>query len=237
MPTPRPWTVLPHDPIQRHEDNLWTVEGRLEGTNPLRRRMTLIKRKDGTLVIHNGQALEDAAMKEIEAWGEPRYLIVPNGFHRMDAHAYTQRYPKLKVFCPATEDAKVRQLVKVDGHYDSFPNDDMVKVEPLEGLKAGEGVFIARSGERTSLIFNDILFNMEHQKGFFGFMLRHVTASSGGLKVSRIGHWFLIRDTKALAAHFERLAGLPGVSRLIIMHGNNVEQNAAEALRTVARNL
>ena len=113
MPTPRPWTVLPHDSIQRHEDNLWTVEGRLEGSNPLRRRMTLIKRKDGALVIHNGQALEEAAMKEIEAWGEPRYLIVPNGFHRMDAHAYTQRYPKLQVFCPATEDAKVRQVVKV----------------------------------------------------------------------------------------------------------------------------
>jgi hypothetical protein len=235
MATPRPWTVLPHDPIQRHEDNLWTVEGMVDKGNPLRRRMTLVKRPDGGLVIHNAMALEEPAMKEIEAWGEPRFLIVPNGFHRMDAHAFKQRYPKVQVFCPATDAQRVRQMVAVDGHYDTFPQDDTLRVEPLEGLKSAEGVLIVRSGGRTSLVFNDVLFNMRHLPGVMGFLLRYVTASTGGLKVSRLVRVLMVRDAKALSAHLERLAGLPGLARLIIMHGDNVEQNAAEALRAAAR--
>jgi hypothetical protein len=237
MPTPRPWTVLPHDPIIRHEANLWSVEGSVGPKNPLRRRMTLVKLADGGLLIHNGQALEEPDMKAIEAWGEPRILIVPNGFHRMDAHAFKQRYPKLRVLCPATEDAQVRQVVQVGGHYDSLPQDPSVSVETLEGLKVGEGVLIVRSGERVSLIFNDVLFNMEHQTGFTGFVLRYITASTGGLKASRIGSLFLIKDRQALRAHLERLAALPGLYRLIIMHGNIIEGDAAARLRAAAQAL
>jgi hypothetical protein len=237
MATPRPWTVLPHSPLQRHEENLWTVEGSLEGGKLLSRRMALVKRPDGSLVIHNAMALRESEMKEIEAWGEPRVLIVPNGFHRMDAHAFKQRYPKLQVFCPASDDARVREVVEVDGHYDTFPQDDTLSVEPLEGLNVGEGVFIVRSGERTSLIFNDILFNMEHVAGPVGFFMRFMLSATGGLKVNRLGNLFMIRDHKALSAHLERLASLPGLARLIIMHGAIVEPDAAAALSAVARDL
>src|SRR5258706_9731519 len=93
------WTVLKHRPIEKLEPNLWRVEGDLPWSGT--RVMTIVKLASGGLVIHNGIALEEDAMKEIEAFGTPEVLIVPNGFHRLDAKVYKDRYPKLKVLCPA----------------------------------------------------------------------------------------------------------------------------------------
>jgi len=44
------WTVLPHEPIEKHAENLWSVSGKMPGGN--QRRMTIVRRADGKLVIH-----------------------------------------------------------------------------------------------------------------------------------------------------------------------------------------
>src|SRR5216684_8278099 len=46
---PRPWIVTKHGPIEKLEDNLWVVAGDVPGI-PFRRRMSIIKRADGTLL-------------------------------------------------------------------------------------------------------------------------------------------------------------------------------------------
>ena len=53
-------------------------------------------------------------MKEIEAFGTPSVLVVPNGFHRLDAKVFKDRYPAMRVYCPAGDRKKVEQVVKVD---------------------------------------------------------------------------------------------------------------------------
>ena len=85
------WTVVPHRPLEKLESNLWRVEGDLPGGDGTRV-MTIVKLASGGLVIHNAIALEEDQMKEIEAFGDPEILIVPNGFHRLDAKVYKQRY-------------------------------------------------------------------------------------------------------------------------------------------------
>jgi len=78
------WTVLPHAPIEKLESNLWHVDAKMaDGKTP--RQMTLARMRDGRVVVHNGIALEEERMKELEAWGTPSFLVVPNGFHRQDA--------------------------------------------------------------------------------------------------------------------------------------------------------
>ena len=86
------WKVLRHGPIERLANNLWWVQGTLPGMS-LKRAMVIAKMSDSRLVIHNGIALEKAAMHEIERWGQPAFLIVPNGGHRLDAAGYKARYP------------------------------------------------------------------------------------------------------------------------------------------------
>jgi hypothetical protein len=46
-----------------------------------------------------------------------------------------------------------------------------------------------------------------------------------------------VKDKKALKAHYERLAAIPSVTRLIPSHGKIVHSDGAEALKRVAATL
>jgi hypothetical protein len=230
------WKVLPHSPIEKLSENLWRVEGDLPNM-PLKRVMAIAKRADGDLVIHNGVALSPSAMAEIDAFGKVRYIIVPNGFHRMDARVYKDRYPEARVLCPRGCKKKVEEVVPVDGAYEDFPADAAVSLETLEGVGEQEGVMIVKSQDGASLVFNDALFNMPHVPGAHGFVLRYITASSGGLKVSRIARLFIVKDRAAYRTQLERLAETPSLRRILVAHHETVKEGAAEALRAVAASL
>jgi len=107
------WTVLPHGPLQKLEDNLQVVHGTMPRPG-MKRTMTLVRRSDGSLLVHNAVALNDAEMKEIEAWGTPAFIVVPNAHHRQDSLIWKQRYPKAQVVCPAGIKKAVEQCVAVD---------------------------------------------------------------------------------------------------------------------------
>src|SRR5690349_10281003 len=94
------WKVLPHGPIEKLTENLWRVEGTLEGM-PLGRVMTVVQRSDGSLIVHNAVALGEEEMRAIDEWGPVHVILVPNGYHRLDARAYKDRYPEALIVCPA----------------------------------------------------------------------------------------------------------------------------------------
>jgi hypothetical protein len=230
------WTVLPHKPIEKLSERLWRVEGTLPNMS-LARVMAIARRSDGGLVVHNAIAVADAARAEIEDWGAVATIVVPNGWHRLDANVFHDRYPRARVVCPRGAHAKVAQVVPVTGTYDDEPADPAVALETLDGTAAAEGVMIVRDASGTSLVFNDILFNMPHQRGFTGFVLRHITASTGGPRVSRIARWFVARDKPALRAHLDRLAHLPDLRRILVSHHEVIDQEPARVLADVAATL
>src|SRR5258706_15457612 len=138
------WTVVPQRPIEKLEPNLWRVEGDLPGAKGTRV-MTLVKLASGGLLVHNAIALEEEQMKDIEAFGAPEVIIVPNGFHRLDAKVFKQRYPKANVLCPSSATKKVKQVVEVAGTLDDAPKDPNVRVFHLDGTKGHEGVVEVKS--------------------------------------------------------------------------------------------
>jgi hypothetical protein len=229
------WTTLPHGPLERLNDRLWCLEGDLPGM-PLKRRSTLARLSDGRLVIHNAIALEQPLISEIEAWGEPAFLLVPGAYHRLDAKSYKQRYPQLRVLCPAGAAAKVAQVVPVDGSYDDLPADPQVQLEHLDGLARREGVMQVHAADGTSLAFNDVLFNQAHLPGLTGLIFR-LLRSTGGPRVTAIGRLFLVKEREALGEHLERLAAIPDLKRIIVMHGSSITEDPAGALRQVASRL
>lgn len=238
MATPRPWTVLPHGPIEKLTENVWTVDGALPDA-PLRRRMTLVRLADGRLAVHNAVALSEGLMRDIEAWGEPAILIVPNGWHRLDAHAWKQRYPKSTVWCPKGAVKRVEQVVPVDGSYDLFPKLDGLSVEPLDGERemAAEGVFTARDASgRAALIFNDTLFNHPDVDGFSGSVMK-LMGSTGGPRVTRFFRLVGVNDKRRLAAQLRHRAAEPGLSHLVPGHGDPVAVDAPGVLRDIADSL
>jgi hypothetical protein len=226
------WTVLPHGPVEAVAENLWRVEGSLpEG--PIKRVMTAARRADGALVLHNAVAMDEDRMRALEALGRPAWLLVPNGWHRLDARAFKDRYPEARVACPAGARRRVEEVVPVDATYADFPGDDAVTLEHLDGVRAGEGVMRVASADGTTLVFNDLVTNMAHLPGLYGFVYR-LLGATGGPRVHGMVRRFLVKDRPAFRAHLERLAALPSLRRIIVSHGAMIAERAGHALAALA---
>jgi hypothetical protein len=222
------WKVLAHEPIVKLADNLLWVRGSLPGMS-LKRTMAIVKLSNGQLVIHNGIALDEASMSELERFGTPAYLIVPNGGHRLDAPAYKQRYPALRVLTPKGSRKAVEEVLKVDGTYEDFPTDEDVRFEALHGIDDGEGAMIVRSADGTSVILNDCMFNMDKKRDVLGYLFTTVLGSAPGPRVSRLAKLLFIKDKQALRKDFERLAELPNLTRVIVAHEKVASGSEARA--------
>lgn len=220
------WTVLPHKPIEKLEPNLWRVEGNLP-RGPGHRVMTLVKLPSGGLLVHNAIALEPELMTELEAFGTPEILIVPNGFHRLDAKVWKDRYPNIRVLCPSGSKKRVAQVVAVDGTFDDFPATDGVRLYHLDGA-AAEGVVEVKSASGTTFVLNDAVMNLPKVGGPMGFMI----GPTGRPSVPRVFRWFFLKDKKAFAAAIERMAATPDLKRVIVSHGAMFVDQPADALRT-----
>jgi hypothetical protein len=228
------WAVLPHGPIEQLAENLRWVWGSLSGLT-LKRNMTMVRLDDGGLLIHNGVALNDAGMTELEAFGTPKYLVVPSQYHRLDAVRFKQRYPQLKVYAPRNARAVVEKLVAVDGSYEDFPKRDDVRFESPSALGGREGVMLVRSNDGTTVVLNDAVFNMDKKQDFLGNLFTTLLGSAPGPRVSRLAKATIIKDKKSFRADLERLAALPDLARVIVAHEKVASgADAAAALRTAA---
>lgn len=236
MPASDAWNVLPHGALEPLAPNVWRVEGELPGM-PLKRVMTVARRDDGSLLVHNAMALDEASMRALDALGQVTAVIVPNGYHRIDAPAYAARYPEAGFFAPPGSLSRVNLAVPRAASSEGLAADATTRYDVLEGCGGQEGVLTVRSGDEVTLVLNDVVFNMPHVPGVKGFVLRHVTASTGGPRVSRVGKLFLVKDRRALAAHLERLASTPGLRRVIVSHHEVLDVDPAASLRAVAASL
>ncbi len=203
---------------------------------PLKRVMTVMRLTDGRLVIHSCIALGEPEMAQLEAWGRPSYLLVPSPYHRIDAGRFKARYPNLAVLCPEGATRRVSKVVVVDGSYGDFPSNEDIVVAHLDGVKNREGVVQVNGDSGTTLIFNDIMLNVQRQKGFW-WTAYALAGSTGGPKVSRISKIMLVADRSVLRDHFERLANLPELVSLVPGHGPTINVDPRGVLRNMAANL
>jgi hypothetical protein len=230
---PRPWIVTKHGPIEKLEDNLWVVEGDVPRL-PFRRRMSIIKRADGTLLFFNAIPLEESALEEVKAWGKPAVLVVPHDQHMIDARAFAEKL-ELEVYGPKECEAKVRARAKVTGTLEGVPTDASVRIEPVAGIKNGEPALVVTSaGGSVSLLFSDVIMNSRKESmGFFPRMM----GFSGPVKIVPVFRMMFLKDKKALKTQLERFAALPGLKRLVPCHGDVLSSSAPEALRKASATL
>jgi hypothetical protein len=232
------WKVLPHGPITQLEENLWTVTGKFDiPFNPLQRVMTIVRRDDGKLVLHGLMALDEKTQSEVEALGEIAYLVVPSGFHRLDAGRYRARYPNATMFTPAGARSRVEKVAKIDATYEEYAPDAATALVDVDGLGKREGALVVKSKRGVTYIMNDALFNMPHEPGLSGFVLKHVTQSTGGPKVSRTARIGLVTDRARYRAALEKIADTSGLLRVIVAHHVPVEGDVSSALRGAAASL
>jgi hypothetical protein len=225
------WTVTAHGPIEKIAENLWRVQAKFPGA-PIDREMILARLPDGRIIVHNAIALGDAEMREIESWGTPSFLIVPNGGHRLDARIWKTRYPSLRVVAPPGAKQKVEQVVAVDDTAPDFG--DGIRYQMFEGTEGREGVLVVPSASGTSLVFTDVLMNMHKLPGFGGFMMGLAGFVTKAPRVTFPARMALVKNKGTLRDELSKLADTPGLARLYFSHGVPVSEGAAVALREAA---
>ena len=154
---PTTWTVLKNRPIEKLGPNLWRVSGLLGPKGP-QRSMSVARRADGDLIIYNAIALDDPGMAELEAFGRPAYLVIPNAFHRADAFIWKQRYPDIKVVAPAGAAKAAAKAVPVDMSPDDVPADPDIWLGSPDGFKEKEALMVVNGPDGrfgTALMFLD----------------------------------------------------------------------------------
>jgi hypothetical protein len=231
--SPRPWIVTKHDPIEKLEDNLWTVAGGVPGL-PFRRRMSIIRRSDGTLLFFNAIPLDDTALAEVKAWGKPAVLVVPHDQHMIDARPFAEKLG-LKVYGPKECEPKIRARADVSGTLEDIPSDPSIRIEPVAGVKNGEpALVVSSSGGRTNLLVSDVIMN--NKKDQVGFLPR-MMGFAGPAKIVPVFRMMFLKDKKSLKTQLNRWADLPGLTRVVPCHGDLVSTAAPDALRTASSTL
>ena len=239
MPQPfRSWQVLPHSQLSVVDDNLLTVVGDLRmpiGDFP--RRMTVARLGDGRLVIFSAIALEEHEMNALEKFGLPTFLIVPSELHRMDAKIWKQRYPRLLVLAPEGAHQKVSEVVRVDASAFDF-RDSSVRFVTVPGTDAHEAALIVESARGTTLVLNDLIWNIDNRPGFGGWLMKisGMTGERPHLPPSLVARRS-IRDKPALHQQLEDWAALPTLKRIIVSHGGIIDRNPSGVLRDLAKQL
>jgi hypothetical protein len=228
------WKVLEHGPLEQLASNLWRVGGALPGMS-LRRTMTVVRRGDGSLLLHSPIALDAAGQRELEALGPIAVQVVPNAGHRLDAPAYKARYPQIATFCPRGGRTRIAEVVSVDGTYEDYADDGVVRFETLDGVDASEGALLVRSDDGVTVVLNDVVMNMDKKKDILGYVFTTLLGSAPGPRVSRLARLVYVKDQPALRRHLERLAETPGLQRLVVSHEKVAHGAAAgAALREAA---
>ena len=231
------WTVLPHGPLVEIDDGILTVTGQIDmPLVKLERRMTVVRLRDGSSVIYSAIALGEDQMAALEAFGRPRYLIVPGDAHRLDAKIFKQRYPGIKVLTPSGARKRVEAAVAVDASGADFGDPDIVWHE-VSGAGGHEASLIVRRSSGATIIVSDIIANLRRKGGFEGWML-HVMGFGGDQpEIPTVEKLLMVENKAKLRQQFLDWAAMPGLRRIIVSHGFPIDSNPASVLRDLADSL
>jgi hypothetical protein len=228
----RGWIVTKHGPLQKVDDNLWVIEGKVPGV-PIERRMAIVRKGDGSLVFFHAIPLDDATLEEVRSLGKPAHLVLGHHQHAIDAHAFQQKL-ELRTYGPKECESQLRERVELAGTLETFPGDPTISVESAPGTKLGEAVMTVRSGGRSTLLFSDVIQNNSKESTP---LLFRILGFSGGPKVVWVFRKLFVKDRVAVKSALEKWAALPGLHRVVPFHGAIVESGAASALGAAAGSL
>lgn len=231
------WNVRPHGKLTEIDDGVLTVEG--EVPMPLARlprRMTVVRLRDSRLVVWSAIALDEPEMSRLESFGQPAYLIVPNGHHRLDARAWKKRYPQLEVVAPQGSRAKVEAVVPVDTSAPEF-GDPNVQFVTVPGTRDREAALVVRTPNGATLVLNDIVGNIRGASGIGGWFLRLMRFAGEVAQIPRPVKMAMVDDAGALREQLLRWARMQPLNRILVSHGEPIEANPQQVLRDLAGSL
>ena len=223
--------------IEHVKDQIWILEYPVRfGGMDLFARTTIIKLENGELIIHDPCKINNVVKTEIDSLGVVKYIIAPGNFHHLFVTDFQENYPGAETYlCPGLE--RKRPDIKFEWILGNKP-DPRWKGALEQALIQGtrfiwEVAFFHRPSK--TLILVDLLENIgddyQHQAGLYlrfwwkliFRMWNNPKAAPeyqmgwGKKNIVKIGlHKILSWNAK----------------RVILAHGENIESNVNNILRT-----
>jgi hypothetical protein len=199
----------------------------------IERQMIVARDACGQLLLHSAIALAEPQRSQLEQLGTLKWLVVPNGHHRLDAPAYKARYPALEVVAPSGAVARVAQVVPVDLSYEQFPASDRLCMHVPPWSNPREGVVEVRDIDGITLVFNDLVY-VPPSRGVAAWPYRLLRQ---GPQVPWLAKRLFMPDAARLRAWLLQLAEIEHLVRVVPGHGDPVATAVPELLRRLAADL
>ena len=142
----------------------------------------------------------------------------------------------MQVVAPAGAREKVEEVVHVDTTDPNF-NDPNVRYLTVAGTRDHEAALIVRTRNGTTLVLNDLVGNIRDSSGFGGWLLRMMEFAGDAPHIPKPVKLKMVADKVALRAQLTQWAELESLNRVLLSHGDTIEERPSQALLELASSL
>jgi glyoxylase-like metal-dependent hydrolase (beta-lactamase superfamily II) len=219
-------------PLVRHAEDLWSTEYEhpwQAGTVPIPVRTTVMRLRDGRLVLHSPGPITPALRAELAALGPVGFLVIPymHGKHAAEA---AQAYPDAQLLAAPKPPAKRKDLAFHAALADQPPAAWAGQIEThlLQGFRLNEVLLLHRPSR--TLVITDLCFNIHSSR----YRWARIFFRLDGMW-KRFGPSWIIRylgpsDRAALRSSLVRVLQWD-FERILPGHGDVIEHGGRAALR------
>ena len=200
------------------------------GVMDLGGRMTAVRLQDGGLWLHSPVRFSPEAREAVDALGPVRFLVAPNLMHHVSLGDWAEAYPDAKVAAPAglrrkRSDLRIDVALGDTAEAAWAPVLEQVRVQGMP--KLDELLFFHRPSR--TLFVTDLAFNIHQTESWFTRVYLKLNGAWRKLSPTLLTR-SLIKDREALRASLARVLAWD-VERVVVCHGDVLEQGGQEAVR------
>jgi hypothetical protein len=237
-------TYPPLNTLKPVADDVWIVDGPVIRFGPwwarlpFPTRMTILRLRDGDLLIHSPTALDPALKTAVERLGRVRWIVGPNRIHYWWIPDWHAAFPQADIFLAP----KIRQQAGDRITFDTqalagdhgYPWDDQVATLPITGRYMTEVEFFHRASR--TLVLTDLIESFEPDR-LNSLPTRFLTWLGGArypggmpldMRLTFLGHRHGLRDAVRTMIAWNPL-------RIIIAHGRWFDGGGQAELRRAFR--
>jgi hypothetical protein len=197
-------------------------------------RMTVVRRRDGRLVLHSPGPFDAGIERQLRAIGRVGVIVAPSNFHHLHLAACQRAHPEAETWiCPGVE--RKQPGLRYDGFLGGAPPpalaEDFVVAPACVGRIMSEVPMLHRSSR--TLVLVDLIENIGDQTPGTNGLLRACWKMVGMWNRARPAPEFRIagwKDPDAARAALE-LVLTWDFERIVIAHGDLIERDALATAR------
>lgn len=188
----------------------------------------MLRAADASLVLHSPVPLDEGARAQLAELGEVGHIVAPNLVHHLYAADAKAAFPDAVLW--GAPGLREKTGLPIDRVLDAGFDVPGLRAIPLpSGPKLNETVFLHPAS--GTLVVTDLVFNLRQTRGWATPWVMRLVGCHQCLSASRSLKWVFVKEDFAAFAQAARALAELEWDRLVMNHGEIVEQGGREELR------